>query len=165
MPVRPPPLPAGLPVLGWLLLDAPEENPSSGSFRLKDSSPPLMPSASEKERKGNERRGGDEKNVSRDQLGKKRSSLRERKREREQGKEQNREERKKIEVSKSVREGGRAECKIFPVENKKGKVFRKEGTKEQDKLFWSEEKYEGRKKGRKKSKVIRKEVIKKRREE
>lgn len=47
---RPPPLPAGLPVLGWLLLDAPEENPSSGSFRLKDSSPPLMPSASKRER-------------------------------------------------------------------------------------------------------------------
>lgn len=46
---RPPPLPEGRPVLGWLLLDAPEENPSSGSFRLKDSSPPLMPSASERE--------------------------------------------------------------------------------------------------------------------
>lgn len=40
-------LPLGLGALGWLLLDAPEEKPSSGSLRLKDSSPPLIPSASE----------------------------------------------------------------------------------------------------------------------
>lgn len=32
--------------LGWLLFDAPEEKPSSGSLTLKESSPPLIPSAS-----------------------------------------------------------------------------------------------------------------------
>lgn len=61
---RPPPLPAGLPVLGWLLLDAPEEKPSSGSFRLNDSSPPLMPSASERERERKEHERENDKKMS-----------------------------------------------------------------------------------------------------
>lgn len=48
-PLCPMPPPVLVP-LGWLLLDAPEEKPSSGSLTLKESSPPLMPSASEEER-------------------------------------------------------------------------------------------------------------------
>lgn len=47
-PLCPTPPPVLVP-LGWLLFDAPEENPSSGSLTLKESSPPLIPSASERE--------------------------------------------------------------------------------------------------------------------
>lgn len=49
LPPRCPTPPLVLVPLGWLLFDAPEEKPSSGSLTLKDSSPPLMPSASEQE--------------------------------------------------------------------------------------------------------------------
>lgn len=43
---RPPVAPCGRATPGWLLLEAPEEKPSSGSCRARDSSPILTPSAS-----------------------------------------------------------------------------------------------------------------------
>lgn len=39
----------GLVPIGWLLREAPDENPSSASFRFTGSSPPFTPSAPKKQ--------------------------------------------------------------------------------------------------------------------